>query len=236
VKPLDIAAVRRCLPGRKVEYFDSLDSTMREAAGYPEGGVVVAEEQTAGQGRRGHGWHSEPGSGLYASIVLRPGPPALTLALGLATAEALSRSADVECDLRWPNDVMLDGRKVAGILVLDRVAGIGINVNHAAFPPELAGEATSLRIATGREHSREDLLVELIACVESFTRMLREGGVAPVIELFTRRSSYARGKHVVVEGFQGVTAGLDQDGFLLVRAANGEERLIVAGGVRAVSS
>lgn len=233
---MKIEAVRRRYPGRRIEYFASLDSTMREAANYPEGSVVVAEEQTAGMGRHGHGWHSEAGSGLYASFVLRAGPPALTLALGLATAEAIARAADVACDLRWPNDVMLDGRKVAGILVQGAVAGIGINVNHAAFPPELAGQATSLRQHTGNVHSREELLAALVACVDAFTRMLYDGGVAPVLEQFARRSSYARGKHVTVDGFEGVTAGLDASGFLRVRAASGEERIVVAGGVRAVSS
>ncbi|MFB3826787.1 MAG: biotin--[acetyl-CoA-carboxylase] ligase [Bryobacteraceae bacterium] len=233
---MNIASVRRRLPGRDIEYFATLDSTMRAAEGCPEGSVVVAGAQTAGMGRHGRTWHSELGSGLYCSIVLAPGPPALTLALGLATAEAIARVADLACDLRWPNDVLLGGRKVAGILVQGAVAGIGINVNHTAFPPELAEEATSLRLVTGREHSREDLLVELIPCVDAFCRMLREGGVETILELFTRRSSYACGKRVVVEGFEGVTAGLDPSGFLRVRGAGGEERIIVSGGVRALSS
>ncbi len=236
MKPLDIASVRRRLPGREIEYFATLDSTMREAAGRAEGCVVIAEEQTAGMGRHGHEWHSEAGSGLYVAIVLTPGPPALTLALGLAVGEAIARAADLECDLRWPNDVMLGGRKVAGILVQGAVVGIGINANHAAFPPELAEEATSLRLASGREHSREDLLVELIPAVEAFCRMLRAGGVGRILELFARRSTYAAGKRVVVDGFEGVTAGLDPSGFLRVRGAGGEERIIVTGGVRALSS
>src|SRR5262249_60120804 len=103
-------------------------------------------EQTAGQGRYGRYWFSESESGLYASIVLKPSVssatlPVLMLALGLATAEAIARSTDLECDLRWPNDVLIGDKKVAGILVQlqDRfvIAGIGINVNHAEFPPDL---------------------------------------------------------------------------------------------------
>jgi BirA family biotin operon repressor/biotin-[acetyl-CoA-carboxylase] ligase len=254
IGPFDISNVRRRLPGRRVEFFESLDSTMHEAArmaaeGAPSGTAVVAEEQTAGQGRHGHGWHSVPGSGLYVSIVLRPRMeadrmPVLTLALGLAAAEAIARATDIACDLRWPNDVMLDGRKVAGILVQmlegAAVAGIGINVNHAAFPRELAEEAISLRAASGRAHSREDLLVELLPAVDRFVHMLSAGGSQGVLDLFERRSSYARGKRVLVEqpGGQitGTTAGLDAAGFLRVRRDDGAETLVLAGGVRAIGA
>lgn len=255
MKPLDIDGIVKRLPGRRIEYFDRIDSTMTEAArlaaeGVPSGTAVVAEEQTAGQGRHGHSWHSEPGSGLYVSVVLRPGLgpdslPALTLALGLATAEAVARATDIACDLRWPNDLMLGDRKVAGIMaqLLDgtAVAGIGINVNHAAFPEEIADQATSLRLAGNRVFSREDLLVELLPSVDRFLRMLAEGGTKPVLDLFTRRSSYASGKRVLVDqpggAVTGTTAGLDPHGFLRVRRDDdGSEVLILAGGVRALSA
>src|SRR5579859_5948031 len=124
---LDIEHVRRSLPLREVHYFAMLGSTMAEGArlaqtGCATGTAVVAGEQTAGQGRYGRSWHSEKDAGLYVSIVLRPilptdALPALTLALGLATAEAIARVTGLGCDLRWPNDVMLGGAKVAGILV-----------------------------------------------------------------------------------------------------------------------
>ncbi len=118
------------------------------------GAIVLAGEQTAGQGRHGHTWHSEPGAGSTAPSCSIP-RPLLTLALGLAAVEAITEVTGLVCDLRWPNDLMLGGRKTAGILVqlVDglAIAGIGINVNHAAFPPELAAEATSLRLAAGRE-------------------------------------------------------------------------------------
>jgi BirA family biotin operon repressor/biotin-[acetyl-CoA-carboxylase] ligase len=210
---------------------------------------VLAEEQTAGVGRHGHVWHSEAGCGIYVSLVLRPAlpqdsVPVLTMALGLATAEAIARSTDIECDLRWPNDVMIDERKVAGILVQAHepavVAGIGINVNHTAFPDDLAGEATSLRLHGGRVYSREDLLICLLPAVTSFTKMLEDGGKEPILAMFARRSSYVRGKRVTVrwgdEFLEGATAGLDPSGFLIVRQDDGTERLILAGGVRAVSS
>ncbi|MBI3470528.1 MAG: biotin--[acetyl-CoA-carboxylase] ligase [Candidatus Solibacter usitatus] len=252
--PFDLDQVRLRLPGRDVVYFDTLDSTMHQAAGLAQSGcaagtAVVAGAQTAGLGRHGHSWHSEPSSGLYVSIVLRPdlepdGLPSLTLALGLAVAEAIARATGLECDLRWPNDILLGGKKAAGILVnvveSAAIAGIGINVNHQSFPGDLAGLATSLRLAAGRPFSREDLLVHLLLAVDGFCRMLREAGRDAILEVFERRSSYARGKPVVVyqEGglLHGVTAGLDASGFLLVDTRDGKRETILAGGVRAAGA
>ena len=246
----DIERVRRELAERRIVYFETLDSTMREAALLADGGgasgtVVVADEQTAGQGRHGHTWHSEKGSGLYVSIILRPllppeFMPILTLALGLSTAEAIARSTDVQCDLRWPNDILVGEKKVAGILVqlLESavIAGIGINVNHYAFPPELAAEATSLRIAAGRPHAREDLLISLAPAVDSFCKMLIEGGREAILKAFSQHSSYARNKRVCVrqgdEIILGTTAGLDPSGFLIVRKDDGTQNVVLAGGVR----
>jgi len=249
---LNIARVRAALPNRRIEYFESITSTMFEAArlaseGAPSGTAVTAEEQTAGQGRHGHTWHSEAGAGLYTSVILRvalkpDSLPVITLALGLATAEAIARATDLQPDLRWPNDILIGEKKTAGILVqlVDSVviAGIGINVNHPAFPPEIADEATSLRLASGRPHSREDLLVELLTAIDRFVKMLEEGGRAPILEMFTRHSTYARGKRVRVDQpggvIEGTTAGLDPAGFLIVRSDDGTESLILAGGVRPI--
>ncbi len=237
------------IPGRNVQHFDSIPSTMQEALRFPPGTAVVAEEQTAGQGRHGHAWHSEPGAGIYCSLVLRPAltaedMPALTLALGLATAEAIARATDLACDLRWPNDVMLSDKKAAGILVQlagpTVVAGIGINVNHEAFPPELAQEATSLRIAGGRVYDRGVVLAALFGSVDGFVRMLEQAGRAAVLEQFARRSTWVSGKRVRVEhegaAVTGVTAGLDDAGFLRVRADDGRAIRILSGGVRAAGS
>jgi BirA family biotin operon repressor/biotin-[acetyl-CoA-carboxylase] ligase len=250
----DIDYVRRRLPGRVISYYDAIDSTMPEAArlaaaGCGPGTIVVAGEQSAGQGRYGRYWHSEADSGLYTSIVLRPALsssslPVLMLALGLATAEAISRATQIACDIRWPNDVLINDRKVAGILVQlqDRfvIAGVGINVNHSAFPAELAGIATSLRAESGKEQSREEVLVALLPAVDSFCRMLVTGGKEAILNMFYRCSSYARGKRVVVEAVDGVvegtTAGLDPSGFLMVEQDDGTKRLILAGGVRAADA
>jgi BirA family transcriptional regulator, biotin operon repressor / biotin---[acetyl-CoA-carboxylase] ligase len=235
----DMERVREVFPDRRIDYYDTLDSTMRAATGLDLDAVVVAGEQTAGQGRHGHSWHSEPGNGLYVSIVLPPAP-VLTLALGLATVEAIAQVCGVACDLRWPNDVMIGSRKIAGILVqlVDgrAIAGIGINVNHTDFPPELAQEATSLRLASGGSVECTALLIGLLRAIDTFVREDKE----TILRLFTQASSYAAGRRVTVAlpggDIEGTTAGLDVDGFLIVRKDDGTEALILAGGVRAAGS
>ena len=236
---LDLDRIRREFPGRPIDYYATVGSTMEAAAGRATGSVVIAGEQTAGQGRHGHSWHSAAGCGIYCSMVLEPAP-VLTLALGLATADAIAQAAGVACDLRWPNDVMLGAKKVAGILVQltggAAVAGIGINVNHRAFPAELASEATSLLIHTGREACATDILIALIEAVDRFVKQDQE----TILRLFTHASSYAVGRRVTVQqpegAVAGVTEGLDPAGFLRVRQDDGTVTLIVAGGVRAAGS
>ena len=236
---IDLQQLRSAFPGRAIDYYATLDSTMRRAAGRAPGTIILAGEQTAGQGRHGHSWHSEAGNGIYMSIVLRP-VPLLTLALGLATAEAIATATGVSCDLRWPNDVMVGGKKVAGILVqsadVTAIGGIGINVNHSSFPQLLAGEATSLRIEAGREFPLTEILLALIPAIDSFVTL----SSGAILSLFARASSYAAGRRVVVtqpEGaIEGVTSGLTEAGYLVVRKDDGTDTLILAGGVRAAGS
>ncbi|MBK5291593.1 MAG: biotin--[acetyl-CoA-carboxylase] ligase [Acidobacteriia bacterium] len=248
--PLELEPVQRRLPDHTIHWFASTGSTMTEAArlaaaGCASGTVVGADEQTAGIGRQGHLWHSEPGNGLYVSIVLRQqfpvdAFPGLTLAIGLAVREAVLEASGIQCDLRWPNDLLVDGRKCAGILLRMEapalIAGIGINVNHAAFPEDLASRATSLRLAGGRTIAREDLLVQVLEAVDRYCRLILEEGIQPVLRLFTQASSYVSGRRVIVdEGgsiLNGTTAGLDAAGFLLLRRDNGKLVKILAGGVR----
>jgi BirA family transcriptional regulator, biotin operon repressor / biotin---[acetyl-CoA-carboxylase] ligase len=236
---MNVEAIRAALPNRRIDYYPTIDSTMRAAAGLPTGSIVLAGEQTAGQGRHGHAWHSEPHSGIYCSIVFYPAP-VLTLAIGLGVAEAITEVTGLVCDIRWPNDAMLAGKKCAGILVQlvnnAAIAGIGINVNHASFPPELAAEATSLRLQTDKWWSREAIVIALIPAVERFAALRIE----EILDLFTHASSYALGRRVVVHqpdgDTHGVTAGLDPAGFLKVRKDDGTYTLVLAGGVRAASS
>jgi BirA family biotin operon repressor/biotin-[acetyl-CoA-carboxylase] ligase len=218
------------------------------AEGAPPGTVIGAEQQTAGQGRQGRSWHSEPGSGLYVSVVLhrRFAPvtlPVVILALGLAVREAILKAADLVCDLRWPNDVLIQSKKCAGILTqLESsaiIAGIGINVNHSSFPVELSTIATSLRIASGGLQSRERLLVELLASIDSYCDLLETQGRGSVIDAFARASSYVSGRRVCVDQdgsqLRGTTAGLTDSGFLILRADDGRNNVIVTGGVRPCS-
>lgn len=219
---------------RQIVWLERCETTMIEAArlaaeGAPHGTAVVAGEQTAGQGRHGRKWHSAPGAGLYLSIVLRLHQAGLlTMALGLAAADAIP----IPCDLRWPNDVLIGRRKCAGVLVTAEpgafIAGIGINLNHESFPSEIAGVATSLRIETGREWDRRTILDRLLPAVDRWIAAGRE----EVLAAFARRSSWVRGKRVVVEGERGITDGLDDQGFLWLRREDGARRKILAGGVR----
>jgi BirA family biotin operon repressor/biotin-[acetyl-CoA-carboxylase] ligase len=228
--------------------LDTTTSTMKDAAalaaqGEPHGTAVVANLQTAGIGRQGHVWHSADRGGLYISIILRlPIPaadmPILTMALGLAVQRAVNDLAQVSTDLRWPNDVMLSERKLAGILVQAAegalIAGIGLNVNQRSFPEELAAIATSLRIETGREFPKDALADRIVAESLRYSGLLVERGKREVLRRFEECSTWPKGKAVEVDGtIRGVTAGLDENGFLLVRTPEKLET-IVAGGVRSL--
>jgi len=245
----DADRVRRALPGREIHWHESIATTMKEASrlaalGSPSGTVVAADEQTAGLGRLGRRWHSEKGSGLYFSVILRPSFPvesfpAFTLAAGLAVRDAIAQTAGVLCDLRWPNDLLIGEGKCAGILIQAEaaaiIAGVGINVNHTVFPAELGGIATSLRAATGRAVEREELLTAALGALDRWMAAIAARGIEPVIEAFAAASSYVLGRQVRVEaGAEGVTAGLDPQGFLLLRRDDGELVRILAGGVRTI--
>ena len=185
IDAFDLDDLHRRLAGTpfagKVRHFPTIDSTntfaMREAEqGQESNTVYLADEQTAGRGRGAHDWHSAAGSGLYVSILLRPQiAPAdilwLSLAAGLAVQAAVRDVTSLAPDIRWPNDLLLSRRKLGGILtelnaevtrVRHSVIGIGLNVHQPSFPPELAEVATSLRIETGKDWSRQELLIALL--------------------------------------------------------------------------
>jgi BirA family transcriptional regulator, biotin operon repressor / biotin---[acetyl-CoA-carboxylase] ligase len=234
---------------RPVYWFDSTPSTMTEAArlveqGAPSGTVVGADVQSAGQGRHGRHWESEPG-GLYVSLILRlalkpEDVPVVTLALGLAAADAIEKCAGVSCDLRWPNDVMLKGKKCAGILTQLHegavIAGMGINLAQRRFPSELESIATSVLLASGREVSRDALLEALVDSVDVHTGILIDEGKQRILDMVSHASSYVRGRRVIVDqgghSDEGTTEGLNEHGFLWLRTTAGQRKLILAGGVR----
>ena len=243
--------------GKRVFHYFKMDSTNRAAielgfAGEPEGTVVMAEEQTAGRGRAGRSWHSEKGTGLYVSILLRPRlapaqTPLLTMLAGISAQAAVEAVTGLAPELKWPNDLLLNGKKLGGILtemhaepsaVRFVVVGIGINTNQEKFPAELAAIATSLRKESGRITFRLELLVRLLSQFESdYSRFLSEGARF-VVERFQEVSNFAKGRRVRVdtglESYVGTTAGLSPDGLLLVKRENGPATTVIAGDVTEV--
>lgn len=208
--------------------------------GAPHGSVYFADEQLAGRGRGDHSWISVAGEGLYVSVLLRPQIPAtrltlLPLAAGLAAAQAIRTVAGLTVDLRWPNDLLIGPRKAGGILIETKteseglphaaVVGIGINVHQRAFPSDLATPATSLDLEAGRAISRQTLLVVLLKSLEREARELADTAAAKEIPARVENAStWIRGRNVAVHGPQsctGVTAGLDEHGFLRVTTASG---------------
>jgi BirA family transcriptional regulator, biotin operon repressor / biotin---[acetyl-CoA-carboxylase] ligase len=243
--------------GKRFFHFFKIDSTNRVAmelgyAGEPEGTLVLAEEQTAGRGRAGRNWHSERGTGLYFTLLLRPRlapaqAPLLTMLAGLSAHAAIQGLTGLAPELKWPNDLLLNGKKVGGILtemhaepsvVRFVIVGIGINVNQEKFPPELASIATSLRKESGKMNYRLELLVRLLTQFESdYNRFLREGP-SFVVERFQSVSNFAKGRRVRVESgaesYVGTTAGLSPEGLLLVAKENGPVLTVIAGDVSEV--
>jgi BirA family biotin operon repressor/biotin-[acetyl-CoA-carboxylase] ligase len=237
-------------------HFSSVtDSTNTDAleaarAGAPHGSVYFANAQLAGRGRGGHAWHSAAGEGLYVSVLLRPPIPAsrvhlLPLAAGLAAADATRAVSGLKIDLRWPNDLLIGPRKAGGILAESKtegaeavfaVIGIGINVHQRSFAPELSTPATSLDLEAGRRISRQALLVSLLKSLQRETLALLHPTAGRTIPMrMTQASTWVRGRHVEVHGPQacsGISAGLDEHGFLLVRTADGIVT-VQTGGIRA---
>lgn len=240
--------------GKRVYHFFKTDSTNRVSfelghAGEPEGAVVLAEEQSAGRGRAGRTWHSERGAGIYVTLLLRPKlapvqAPLLTMMAGISAHTAVEAVTGLAVDIKWPNDLMIRGKKAGGILtemhaepglVRFVVVGIGLNVNQERFAGDLAGLATSLRQETGKSQSRMELLVRLLREFESdYNRFLREG-IVSVIQRFEVVSSYAHGKKVRVtngaESYVGTTAGLGPEGLLQVEREDGRLVTVIAGDV-----
>jgi BirA family transcriptional regulator, biotin operon repressor / biotin---[acetyl-CoA-carboxylase] ligase len=247
--------VRGTIFEEHLHHFFKIGSTntaaMAAAAdGAPEGSVFLAEEQTAGRGRGANSWQSPRSTGIYCSAVVRPTlPPSevliLSLAAGLAVRAAIQQvDTRVSTDLKWPNDILIGGKKVCGILtemnaeatrVRYIVVGIGINVNQSSFPKEL--QATSLRLETESEWSRVELVAALLKSLDREYRQLLEGSEAreSILRRFAENSSWVQGKAVRIEengsAFEGTTEGLDSRGFLQVRTSKGLQT-VLSGTVR----
>jgi BirA family biotin operon repressor/biotin-[acetyl-CoA-carboxylase] ligase len=266
----DLSSVAKALAGtafaHNLQHFPSVESTnvlALEAAqsGAAHGSVWVADEQTAGRGRSDHRWHSPAGDGLYVSVLLRPQMALvdalwLSLATALAVQAAIANVTRLAPDIRWPNDLLIGGRKCSGILVETSavasqpdspamlryaVVGVGINVNQQNFPAELRALATSLLRESGKKWEHEPILIEFLRALDKEIAWLEAelrgtSTTAGLLERFALSSSWVRGKHVSVDeagGYTGVTDGLDARGFLRVAGDDGMLHTVLSGGVRA---
>jgi BirA family biotin operon repressor/biotin-[acetyl-CoA-carboxylase] ligase len=254
--PADVLAAVHAASARAVSmrldlrWFASVTSTMDVAeelaqGGAAEGMVIAADEQTRGRGRRGHTWSSPPGAGLYLTFVLQPPVgialsvlPLLTLAAGVAARRAVAGATGLSPELKWPNDLLVGRRKLAGILceglaigtaAQTVLVGIGINLRRAAHPEEIADRATSLEEELGRAVDRGHLFEEILVTMPTAYDNLRRGNADDILRAWREASPSAVGHRVEwEEGHtrrRGTTAGIDATGALLVDTAAGTERI-----------
>jgi BirA family biotin operon repressor/biotin-[acetyl-CoA-carboxylase] ligase len=247
-------------------HFPTIGSTNSYALeqaqdGAPDGSYFVADEQTAGRGRSDHNWHSAAGLGLYLSVLIRPRIAAselvwLPLIAGLAAHSNIQEVTGLVADLRWPNDILIGPRKVAGILVEAltdsgrvnaAVIGIGINIHQQRFPSDVSTPATSLDLESGRGHpgdnTRQQLLITFLQILDRELAMIepaetRAAALAAIPNRVEAISTWIRNRQVEVHGPQpctGTTAGLDDNGFLRVLTAGGPVT-ITTGGIRAAQN
>jgi BirA family biotin operon repressor/biotin-[acetyl-CoA-carboxylase] ligase len=242
--------------GKNLFHFFSVDSTnafasrlLNHGRKVADGTVIISESQTAGKGRRGRSWHSEQENGLYFSMVLRPRippgfAPLFTLGTAVALHNAIERNTGLEVDIKWPNDLLMEGRKFCGILAemqaeFDRVnsliIGVGLNVNHAELPADIAETATSLRMVTGRSHSRIEILVEFLEEFENVLERFEKSGPSIIVDMWTQQSSFANGRRLEInDGFriiEGTTRGLNPFGALRIETWDGKIEEVYSGDV-----
>lgn len=248
--------------GKRLLCFPQIGSTNAclmdlASKGEPEGTVVLAEEQTAGRGRLGRTWKAPQGTSLLVSILLRPklsltDSCKLSLMAALAVRHTLQEVVSLTSTIKWPNDVLVNGRKLCGILAETTtsggpgsmpalVLGIGLNVNQEreSFPEELQSQATSLRIETSREQSRLPLLQNLLRSLEDFYLAFEQNGFSPLLSEL-RQSSAVIGKRVTVQvgayDLEGIAEDLDEEGRLLMRLDTGSTTILTSGEVSSIRS
>ncbi len=256
-QPADLARALDELRGRRPELaFDvrwhaSLPSTMDTVAAAGEAGAavgfaVVADEQTAGRGRRGRFWISPPGAGLYLSYLHRPhgAVDLVTLAAGVAVREAVRQSCGLSAQLKWPNDLLVGSRKLAGLLAEGAgigtadaaiTIGVGLNLHPAAYPPEVDARATCLAREVSRPVDRGVVLAAILEQLHDTLARLEGGGGGDILQAWRAASPLSIGTPVewsdATSTHRGLTAGVDESGALLVETANGLER-VIAGELR----
>jgi BirA family transcriptional regulator, biotin operon repressor / biotin---[acetyl-CoA-carboxylase] ligase len=239
--------------GHQIHYYEEIGSTNEEAfrlglAGAAEGTVVISDGQSAGRGRLQRVWHSPAGANIYTSIILRPDfkperAPQLSIAAGVTVAEVLNEYCPGRVQLKWPNDVLLGGKKVCGILAQMKmsaggvnfvVLGIGINVNmkRAQFPEDILNTATSLLEDKGREISRLELIIRLYENMGKWYKRLLQNGFDPVKEKWLGMAPMIGNRVQVLfreEAVSGQAINLAEDGSLILLAAGNKEVRVSAG-------
>jgi BirA family biotin operon repressor/biotin-[acetyl-CoA-carboxylase] ligase len=228
--------------GRSLARRDLVATTMEECvaacrAGAPDGHVVVARRQSAGRGRTGRAWHSADEGGLYLSLLLRGFADAraaagLTLAAGIGVSDAARTLGVPDLALKWPNDLLAGGRKLAGILTEwlpegAAVVGVGFNAAQERFPDDLAALAVSASLAAGRPISTDEALAALLAALEAAFDSFRLHGLAWIVPEWSSRSGLW-GRRARAAGVEGVMVRLDPDGALVVRLDDGSIRRVTA--------
>ena len=221
-------------PRLDVESCESTQALVDTTLG--EGAIVVADHQTAGRGRLGRSWEAPAGTAILCSVLLKPPPerhaPELSLVAGVAVADTLERATGLSVQIKWPNDVMLRRRKVAGCLAEGRdgavVLGIGVNVNQTS--EQLPPNGGSLRTLTGRGWDRDALLASLLDDLGRWYEEWRAGGLDAIYEALAPRD-FLRGRRVSVNGTSGVASKIDRDGRLEIEVRHGEVVTVESGEV-----
>jgi len=264
----DILTAEEVCPGLTTEilgrgdyfYYPSVDSTNKQARilaseGYPEGTVVVAEMQTEGRGRRGRNWYSPAGQGMYMSLILRPHIPLkeisrISLMIAVAVAETLQEELGLPARIKWPNDILINNRKIAGILseaITDMdgieyiVIGIGLNINnpYSDFPDDFRTDPTSILAEKKQIVSRVKLMQSLLAKLEQHYFILQAGNFAETLST-GKRLSMVIGQMVSLETSQGLVTGravdIDDDGYLLVDDGSGVQHKVISGEIEVLPS
>jgi len=246
--------------GKPLHFFPTIDSTNTYAValareGAPEGTTVIADEQTGGKGRLGRTWISPPGVNLYLSLILRPrvaagAAPQINLLAGVAVAEAIAQVSGLTPAIKWPNDILVDGKKVCGILaemqteggsLQSLVLGIGVNVNASlsAFPPDLHDKASSLSLVAGRSIDRVAFTAALLTHLEKLYLLWIEKGFPALRLMWERYAGDLIGRKITVAAPEGevvgTVLGLDDDGALLLQGDDeGAPRRVLAGDVTVI--